>query len=75
MYANQEKATLIAELNGVKDSPMCKSLISLLSLLTQEARVANDTAASPEFLSNQGKIGAYLELKGISLKWNPGLSR
>ena len=52
-----------------------KSLISLLSLLIQEARIANDTAASPEFLSNQGKIGAYSDLKDIILKGNPGSAR
>jgi len=75
MYANQEKATLIAELNGAKDSPMCKSLLSLLSLLIQEARIANDTAVSLEVVSNQGKIGAYSDLKDIILKGNPGSAR
>ena len=61
----REKAVLISDLHGLKDTEPCAVMVKLLNFSIEETREINDYATGEEFRFNQGKISAYKDLLHI----------
>ena len=57
------KSGIVEELHGTRSQ--LRSLIKLLDILIDEARVRNDEISQEDLPWNQGKIVAWMELKDI----------
>lgn len=57
------KTEHIATLSENIQSPLVKTMIILLQILIDEARVENDIAIGDEILKNQGKIAGFKTLR------------
>ena len=72
MLSNREKAVLIIEISAHNQESTCKSIVSLLDILLQETREANDTSSGEEYFLNQGEIRAYKRLRDMIMRGLPG---
>jgi hypothetical protein len=74
MLNNKLKAQAIHDLHGIKAESAGGKLSTILDILINEARVANDTATEAEIKINQGEIKAYLKLKEYLERGIPTMS-
>lgn len=75
MFANRDKATLIAELCGAQRENSIQNVLKLVEILINDARVDNDTVSPDNFRLNQGEIRGYNRLKEYILRGIPSVQK
>lgn len=65
---HDKKIRLIRAINQEFSGQMHKPVLDLIDVLINETRIDNDTAQGRQFLMNQGKVAAYMQLRAYIVK-------
>lgn len=71
MITNKEKAELIISISSLQSAPVVQSIVKLIDIFIDEARIDNDTADINVVKRNQGGIALLSTLKDYIQKGLP----